>query len=69
MADGCQERHDRVVVCHDVGLADAQLEIEHVQEFALDPADITFAKDSCAHRPVHVLKRGVIQVLKLSKLK
>ena len=54
-ADGCEERHDRVVVCHDVVLGDAQLEIEHVQEFALDPADVALAKDSCAHSPVHVL--------------
>jgi len=51
------------VVRHDVVLADAQLEIEDVQEFALDPADIALAKDACAHSPVHVLERGVIEIL------
>lgn len=64
MARGGEERHDRVVVCHDVVFADAQLKVEHVQEFALNPADVALAEDSCAHSPVHVLKRGVIEVLR-----
>ena len=55
-ADRCEERHDRVVVRHDVVFRDAQIEIEHVQELALDPANVALAKDSCAHSPVHVLE-------------
>jgi hypothetical protein len=63
MAGGREEGHDRVVVRHDVVFADAQLEIEYVQELALDPANVALAKDTCAHSPVHVLKRGVIEIL------
>jgi len=63
-AGGCEERHDRVVVLHDVVFADAQLEIEDVQKLALDPADIALAEDSRAHGPVHVLKRRVIEILR-----
>jgi len=66
-AGGCEERHDRVVVRHDVVLTDAQLEIEDVQELALDPADIALAENSRAHSPVHVLKRGVIEILRSRK--
>jgi hypothetical protein len=51
-------------MCHDVGFADIQFEIEHVEEFPLDPTDIALAEDTCAHRPVHVLERRVIQVLR-----
>ena len=61
---GRDERHDRVVMCHDVGFADVQFEIEDVEEFALNPTDIALAKDTCAHSPVHVLERRVIQVLR-----
>jgi hypothetical protein len=61
---GRHQRHDLVVVCHDVVLADIQFEIKNVEEFALDPTNITLAKDACAHSPVHVLKRRVIQVLR-----
>jgi len=60
---GRHERHDRVVVCHDVVLADIQIEIKNIEELALDPTNITLAEDACAHSPVHVLERRVIQVL------
>jgi len=56
------ERHDGVVVGHDVSLADAQLEIEHVEEFALNPANIALAEYTGAYSPVHVLERRVIQI-------
>ena len=64
---GRHERHDCIVMCHDVGFADIQFEIEDVEEFALDPTDITLAEDACAHSPVHVLERRVIQVLRRKK--
>jgi hypothetical protein len=60
---GRDERHDRVVLCHDVDFADVQFEIEDVKEFALDPTDVALAKDTSAYSPVHVLERRVIQVL------
>jgi hypothetical protein len=57
------ERHNGVMVGHDVSLADAQLEIKDVEEFALDPANIALAEYTGAHSPVHVLERRVIQIL------
>jgi hypothetical protein len=63
MAGGRDERHDRVMVCHNIIFADAQFEIEHVKEFALDPTNVALSEYPRAHGPVHVLKRRVIQVL------
>jgi hypothetical protein len=63
MAGRRDERHDRVMVGHNVIFADAQLEIEHVKEFALDPTNVALAEYARAHGPVHVLERRVIQVL------
>jgi hypothetical protein len=51
------------MVCHNIVFAYAQLEIEDIEEFALDPADITFAEYTSADCPVHVFERGIIQVL------
>lgn len=49
-------------MCHKVVFADAQLEIKDVEELALDPPDVAFPKNTCAHSPVHVLERRVIQI-------
>lgn len=38
----------------DVGFGNAKLEIEHVEELALDATDIALAKDASAERPVDV---------------
>lgn len=59
---GQEEGHDGVVVGHDIVFADAQLEIEDVEKLALDPANVTLAKHTSAHSPVHVLERRVIQI-------
>jgi len=63
MAGGRDERHDRVMVCHNVIFADTQFEIEHVKEFALDPTNVALSEYARAHGPVHVLERRIIQVL------
>lgn len=57
MACGCEERHDGIIVCHDIIFGDAQLEIENVEEFPLDPADIALAEYTGAHSPVYVFQR------------
>jgi hypothetical protein len=44
-------------VCHDIIFGDAQLEIENVEEFPFDSADIAFAKYTGAHSPVYVFER------------
>jgi len=54
-AGGCEERHDRVVVCHDVVFGDAQLEIEDIEKLALDATNVTLAEHTSAHSPVYVL--------------
>jgi len=53
----CHERHDGVVVCHDIIFGKAQLEIEHVEELALYPANIALAKYTGTHCPVYVFER------------
>jgi len=55
--------HDGIMVHHDIVFSYAQLEIENVEELALNPANVALAKYSCAHSPVYVLKRRVIQIL------
>lgn len=53
---GRDERHDGVAVCHNVIFGDAELEIEDVEEFTLDPANIAFTKYAGTDSPVHVLE-------------
>jgi hypothetical protein len=53
----CDERHDPVVVCHDIIFGNAQVEIEDVEEFTLDPANVALAKYTGAHSPVYVFER------------
>jgi hypothetical protein len=57
MACGCEERHDGIIVSHDIIFGDAQLEIENVEEFPLDSADIALAEYTGAHSPVYVFQR------------
>ena len=47
----------------DLGFGDAQLKVEHVQELALDAAHVALVEEAGAERPVHVLERGVVEVL------
>jgi len=54
---GCNNRHDGIIMRHDIIFGDAQLEIENVEEFAFDSADIAFAKYTGAHSPVYVFQR------------
>ena len=58
------EREERIVVGKEVCFCDAEFEIEDVEEFTLDASDVALAEDSCAQRPVDVLERGVVQVLR-----
>ena len=60
---GLGEGEDGVVVREEVGLGEAELVVEDVEELALDPPDVPLAEDSGAERPVDVLEGGVIQVL------
>ncbi len=49
---------------HNIVFGDAQLEIKDVEKLALDTTDVPLAKYTSAHSPVHVLERGVIQILR-----
>lgn len=42
---------------------DAELEVEDLEELALDACDIATAKDASAKSPMNVLKRGVVEIL------
>lgn len=42
---------------------DAELEIEDLEELALDACNIATAKDAGAESPMNVLKRGVVEIL------
>ena len=53
------------VVGEEVGLGEAELVVEDVEELALDAADVALAKDPGAERPVDVLERGVVEVLQV----
>jgi hypothetical protein len=55
--------HQPLVVHHALGLAHAQLPVQHVQKLALNPSYIALLEDAGAERPVDVLERGVIGVL------
>lgn len=43
---------------------EGELVVEHIEELALDAADVALAKHAGAQRPVHVLQRRVIAILK-----
>ena len=60
---GLGKGHDGIVVGEEVGLGEAELVVEDVEELTLDAADVALAEDSRAERPVDVLEGGVIQVL------
>jgi len=59
---GYEKGDDRVVMRHDIVFGDAQLEIKNIEKLALDPTNVTLPEYTSAHSPVHVLKRGVIQI-------
>lgn len=61
---GYEKGDDRVVMRHDIVFGDAQLEIKNIEKLALDPTNVTLPEYTSAHSPVHVLKRGVIQILR-----
>ena len=42
---------------------DAELEVEDLEELALDARDVATAEDARAEGPVGVLERGVVEVL------
>lgn len=58
-----RDLREALVVAEEVVLGDLELEVEHVEILALDAADIAFAEDTRAERPVHVLECGIVEVL------
>lgn len=54
---------EALVVAEKVVLSDLELEVEHVEVLALDAADIAFAEDTRAERPVDILECGIVEVL------
>ena len=57
-----QEHHGLVMGEHII-FGDSQLEIEHAEELAFYAAHIPLIEQSCTQRPVHVLERGIVEVL------
>lgn len=47
----------------DVCFRDTELEVEDIEEFTLDAADVALAEDTRADSPVDVLQRRIVQVL------
>ena len=47
----------------EIGFGNSQIPIENLNELALDPSNITFAKRVRDHRPVDVLQSRVVGVL------
>ena len=60
---GAREREEGVMVREEVGFGDGELEVENVEELALDATNVALAEDPGAERPVDVLQRGVVKVL------
>ena len=60
-----EEGHDRVVVREEVVFLEGELEVEDVEELALDASDVALAKHSCAERPMDVLERRVVAILRV----
>jgi hypothetical protein len=54
---------EAVVVCEEIILADAKLEVEHIEELAFDAADVSLPEDAGTERPVDVLECRVVQIL------
>lgn len=50
----CDGRETRVVL-HNGVFSDSKLEVEHIEELALDAANIPFSKDTRAECPMDVL--------------
>ena len=55
--------HDHGVVSKDIAFADGKVEVEDIEELALDPANVALAEYTSAERPVDVLECGIIQIL------
>lgn len=51
------------MMAQDVIFADRELEIENIEKFAFNTANIALAEDTGAQSPVHVLERRVIKIL------
>lgn len=47
----------------EVGLGDAELVVQYIQEFALDPTNISFAENTGHRCPLDIDHRPVIRVL------
>lgn len=56
MTGGVGESHDGGVVCEDILLGNAELEVEDIEELAFYPTNVALAEDARAERPVYVLQ-------------
>ncbi len=50
-------------MAHEVRVRHGQLEIEHIEKLALDPANVTLSKYTRADGPVDVFQRGIVEIL------
>ena len=61
---GAGDGEEGVVVRKEIGLRNGELPVEDVEELTLDTADVALPENASAERPVDVLERGVVGVLR-----
>ena len=61
---GAGDGEEGVVVCEEIGLRNGEFPVEDVEELTLDTADVALPENASAERPVDVLERGVVGVLR-----
>lgn len=50
------------MVTQNVVFGDRQLEVQDLEKFTLDAADVAFAENAGAVRPLHIFECGIIKV-------
>ena len=61
---GAGDGEEGVVVRKEIGLRNGEFPVEDVEELTLDTADVALPENASAERPVDVLERGVVGVLR-----
>ena len=52
-----------MVVFNNLSLGNLELEVEDIEEFALDLSNVPLSEYSCAYRPIKVFERSIVQIL------
>lgn len=52
-----------LVVAKDIGLCDAEFEVQDIKVLSFNATNVPLTEDTGAKSPVHVLKGGVVKIL------